>query len=134
MAALKFGWLNKVYKSLLYTDKMWVWRNVENKSQDWGYTDSLRPNIYDRNDAIFKNIDCRISPNTFKDTTKDSNQYNDPLDWQPEIFWQPDIILKAGDWVEVERGEIGTIYSGYIGEPQCYDSHNQTLMRRDSNA
>lgn len=132
MAAINLGFVAKYYKALMYGDRMWVWRHVKLEN-DWDGIDSLLPQT-DESVALYKNIECRISPNPYKDTTKDSNSYNIPVDWQPILFWQPDIELLPMDYVKVVRGDDGTIYTGYIGEPQSYQSHNQALMRRNINA
>lgn len=134
MAAIKFGWLDRIYKPLMYSDSMWVWRQQKITNNDWEYTDSIRPDIYDRQFAIIKNQPCRISLSNYPDTTKDANQYNIPEDWQAKIFFSPGVKLLGGDWVEVERGETGEIYSGAIGDLLNYPSHWEVYMRIDRNA
>lgn len=88
-----------------------------------------------KDNAIYKSVKCQISLNEYKDTVKDSNSYNIPVDPMPQIFYRPqDMTLKAGDFVRVERQFDGAVYSGMIGEPQWFQSHCQVFIRRDSNA
>lgn len=126
--------LRNLYEITMYDDRVWVWRHEEVFNYEYGDTKNLLPTIHDKDKAIFQNIKCRVSLNNYKDTTKDANSYNIPIDPMPQLFWHPRYKIKEGDYVEIHRRESNEIYIGYVGQPQMYDSHYQALLRSFTNA
>lgn len=109
----------------MYTDRVTVWRYVQQPSLDHdGTTEDILSAL-----PHMTNVKCRVSfvPNRQEDP-KDSDVDSTPIKTQPKIFLSPDADVLAGDWIVAERmaddGEtVLTTYSGPAGLPFKYPSH-----------
>lgn len=117
--------------SILYTDKMDIYRTSSQQNTD-NTTD-----IFYLPDPLKTDVSCRISFSS-DDTATDSEVDMNPIRYNPKIFTSADEDLKAGDYVVVKRyndkGDVVKTYSGRIGQPSWYTTHQETFMRIDEGA
>ena len=129
---MRFGGIN-YFLNILYDDRMSVYRNstILNEDGTTEYTRSETP--------VYDNIKCRISFNNKRDnvsadaahmTQKDIGV--NPLDLVPVIFCDTQYVLKAGDYVVVNRldddGVVRDTVQGYISKPNWYTSHQEMQL------
>lgn len=123
----------KIHKAFLYTDKVWVWR-TSRVTKESGATEVLQPELWNRNNCVYKAQPCRLSFD-YLDTTKDSNNQNIPIDYMPKLFiLQTDLVVMAGDFFEVQKYDTGRTYRGTFGDIAERESHIEVYVRIDEHA
>lgn len=103
------------YLSVLYTDKMTIYRTIETKDID-GSTRQIPSQI------IADNVPCRLSFKN-KDSALAKDQYANDIELSINVFCNSEIDIKKGDFVKVYRTET-IIYQGRAGLPNIFPGHH----------
>ena len=108
--------------SVLYEDKMTVFRYEQSETEYKTVEDRLKevPSLTD--------VPCRISFAS-KDYA-DVPEYGNMTKFNPVLFCAPDVDLRSGDYVELNR--FGRIYKGRLGEPAIYRNSLQVNIVLES--
>lgn len=106
--------------NLLYTDRMDIYRTIEETSID-GTT-----NVVSDANPIYKDIKCRISFSD-QDSAETSLEDRNPIHLNVKIFCGPEVDLQKGDKLILNRlnddGSVMTTYSGIVNLPLVYPTH-----------
>lgn len=117
---------------MMYTDRMMVQREVPDIGSD-GEVASVLHSVPELAD-----VPCRISLGS-KDSPAMSDDANQ-TDIRPTIICRPDVPLKNGDFITVQRlvdkiaDTWADVYSGNIGRPNRYGSSLQAMFQDKGNA
>lgn len=113
----------KKHIARLYTDLAEIYRHSQVDNDD-GSSDYILPDA-----PIYANIPCRISFERI-DPPFEQAEGGRPITTSVKIFADPKTDIKAGDYINVARGN--EVYSGSAGQPAMYESHLEvTLTHRD---
>jgi hypothetical protein len=111
--------------SKLYSDKMSITRLQEVVGAD-GTT-----NVIESDEPLYKDIACRISFSSV-DNPDGITDSNNPQHLQIKVFCDPNIDVKKGDTLVVERfNEDGSSLASYKGTanlPLSYVTHKEILL------
>lgn len=127
---MKLAGLGRLY-TILYDDRMDIYRTVENDEDDKTTNISYNPK------PLYTNIKCRLSLNS-DDTGADSEVDRNPVRFSPKLFCGAEVDLKAGDFVVVRRyaddGSVAKTFEGQVALPSWYTTHQEAFMRIDEGA
>lgn len=122
--------LGKLF-TMLYDDRMDIYRTVKEENDDNTTDISYNP------EPLYKGIKCRISFSS-DDTGSDSEVDREPVRYDPKLFCEAAVDLKAGDYVVVRRyaddGSVVKTYEGRVASPSWYSTHQEAFMRIDESA
>ena len=117
--------------ALLYTDKMDIYRTQSNDNDDDTVNISYDPT------PLYTDVKCRLSFSS-DDSGADSEVDRNPVRFNPKLFCQAGVDLKAGDYVIVRRcaddGSVIHTYEGQIAQPSWYSTHQEAFVRIDEGA
>ena len=127
---MKLAGLGKLY-TILYDDKMDVYRTEKQLNSDYTTIVNYTP------DPVYTGIKCRISFES-DDIASDSAVDSNPVRYNPKIFCERNVQLRAGDYVVVRRyaddRSVCRTYEGHIAEPSLYTTHQEVFLRIDKEA
>lgn len=127
---MKLAGLGKLF-ALLYDDRADIYRTDKGENQD----ESV--DIFYQPEPLYRDVKCRISMSS-DDTGTDSEVDEHPVRFNPKLFFEADVDIKAGDYVVVRRlddtGAVNQIYEGIVSKPSWYTSHQEVFLRVDEEA
>lgn len=127
---MKLTGLGKLF-TMLYDDQMDIYRTDKKSNDDNTVDISYQPT------PLYSNIRCRISFSS-DDTGADSEVDRTPVRFNPKIFCETGVDLKAGDYVAVRRysddGSLRALYQGQVSQPSVYSTHQEAFVRIDEGA
>ena len=109
-----------VMLALMYTDRLTVQRYANGTGPDGETVQVLTPV------PCLVDIPCRISF-AGKDSPIPEDDAN-PIQLTPNLFCAPDVPLKSGDYITVQR-DGREVYAGNIGKPNPYGSSLQVSFQ-----
>lgn len=117
--------------TLLYDDKMDIYRTAKEE------VDDETTDIFYEDEPLHKDVKCRLSFSS-DDTAADSEVDREPVRFNPKLFCESSVDLKAGDFVVVRRyaddGSVTATYQGRVARPTWYTTHQEAFMRIDEGA
>ena len=127
---MKLAGLGKLYTAL-YDDRMDIYRTVKENNDDNTTDISYEPT------PLYTDIKCRLSFSS-DDTGSDSEVDRNPVKFNPKLFCEPQVDLKAGDYVVVRRyadnGSVIKTYQGQVALPSWYSTHQEAFVQIDEGA
>ena len=127
---MKLAGLGKLF-AILYNDRMDIYRTVKEDNDDNTTNISYEPQ------PLYTDIKCRLSFSS-DDTGADSEVDRNPVKFNPKLFCEAEVDLKAGDYVVVRRyadnGSVIKTYQGQVALPSWYSTHQEAFMRIDEGA
>ena len=127
---MRFSGLGKFY-SILYDDRMDIYRTSQTLNDD--STTSMH---YDEA-PLYTDVACRLSFSSY-DSASDSEVDRNPVRFNPQIFCDSQVDLKAGDYVVIRRfsdnGTVMMTYEGPVTTPSVYSTHLEAHVRIDEGA
>ena len=127
---MKLAGLGKLF-AILYNDRMDIYRTVKEDNDDNTTNISYEPQ------PLYTDIKCRLSFSS-DDTGADSEVDRNPVKFNPKLFCEAEVDLKAGDYVVVRRyadnGSVIKTYQGQVALPSWYSTHQEAFMRSDEGA
>ena len=127
---MKLSGLGKLL-TILYNDRMDIYRTQSEENTDTTIDISYTPT------PLYTDIPCRLSFSS-DDSGADKEVDSTPVTFDPRLFCEHKVDLKAGDYVVVRRyaddGSIVKTYEGQVAMPSWYSTHQETLMRIDEGA
>lgn len=122
--------LGKLF-SVLYSDRLDIYRTGKKENSD------TSTDIFYEPEPLYTDVKCRISFDS-DDTGADSEVDENPVKFNPKLFVDADVDIKAGDYVVVRRlnnqGEAVKTYKGMVAMPSWYSSHQEVYLRVDEEA
>ena len=117
--------------ALLYDDRMDIYRTVKTENIDYTTDISYEP------EPLYTDIKCRLSFSS-DDTGADSEENHNPVRFNPKLFCDTQVDLRAGDYVSIRRyadgGDLMMTYEGRVAMPSRYSTHQEALVRIDEGA
>ena len=127
---MKLAGLGKFY-TVLYNDRMDIYRTVKENNDDNTTDISYDPK------PLYTDIKCRLSFSS-DDTGSDSEVDRNPVRFNPKLFCEAGVDLKAGDYVTIRRytdsGSVAKTYQGQVALPSWYSTHQEAFVRIDEGA
>ncbi|MDY2918053.1 MAG: hypothetical protein SOU08_00165 [Anaerococcus sp.] len=81
-------------------------------------------------EEVYKDIECAIS--FAGGSTQDISDTTQPIEYIATLFARPNVIIKAGDWIEADV--LGVPYEFRAGEGVIYQSHIEVPLIRKEDA
>ena len=125
---IKLSGLSKVFRRLMYKDKMDVYRFSVQPNNEYSY-DNVENAI-----PIYKDIPCKIS-NNFKDLPEEDSFMINPTNQYVSVFCEPSYKIQKGDKLVLHRmddlgNEVET-FTEFAGKPNVEVTHLEiTLVDR----
>lgn len=127
---MKLAGLGKLY-TMLYDDRMDIYRT------DSGVNDDETTDIFYPPQPKYTDIRCRLSFSS-SDTGADSDVDREPIKYNPTVFCEPSVDIKAGDYITIRRytdnGSLRATYSGRASQPSWYSTHQEVHIGIDEGA
>lgn len=103
----------------MYTDTAKVYRYVKTSTPSGATREGTQ--------LIYTAIPCRISQKELNSPLQSQTSISMNISYEIKLFCSPDYILKAGDKLEVTRGN-NTIQFYELGKPFQYSTHQEFLL------
>lgn len=127
---MKLAGLGKLL-SMLYDDKMDIYRTGSDTNDD------LSTDVFYKPEPVYVDVKCCLSFSS-DDTGADSEVDREPIRFNPKLFCETSVDLKAGDYVVVRRysddGIVVKTYEGRVAQPSWYSTHQEANIRIDEGA
>lgn len=126
---IKIGFTRKLFKSLMYKDRMEVYRLGLTMGED--FTVSNEQSVQ----HIYTKIPCKISLN-YQDLPEEDSLLINPTNQHIGIFCDPSYDIRKGDKIKAyvldDHGNVLDTYTDYAGRPEKHTSHQQfALVNRE---
>ena len=103
---------------MTYEDKCDIIRNVEKKA---GFITRAEEQ------TVYSAVPCALS--TGNSTTRQTETVNN-IEYEAKVFMAPEVEVKAGDKILINRLGVKELRLESIGEPAVYKTHQEVMAKR----
>jgi hypothetical protein len=129
---MNYGTIRKILESQ-FKDRMDVFRYENSKNLDG--TTAINVSLV----PVLKAVPCKMSfRETKREDASDIQIDENPITYQPKVFCAHDVGLKAGDFITIqiidETGKVVATYTGNLGMPSIFLTHQEVVFSIDRSA